>query len=287
MRYCGRDFCAAQLHRIRHTIETQPSATRAHLSRLVCEQLDWRGPDGRLKDMSCRVAMLRMHHDGLLKLPPPRNGNNNGKPYLRRTPQAQPQPLLEATSPTKLNDLHLQLVTKRHDSHLHNELIERYHYLGYQPLAGAQLRYFVCANARIVALLCFAAAAWKTQPRDRFIGWTPEQRQQQLHLVVNNARFLILPWVRCPNLASTILARAARRLPQDWKLHYGYRPALLETFVELSRFQGTCYRAANWTLLGNTTGRGKLGPDNQARLPKKAIWIYPIANNFRQFLCVD
>lgn len=108
-------------------------------------------------------------------------------------PQAQPQPLLEAASPTKLNDLHLQLVTKRHDSHLHNELIERYHYLGYQPLAGAQLRYFVCANARIVALLCFAAAAWKTQPRDRFIGWTPEQRQQQLHLVVNNARFLIRP----------------------------------------------------------------------------------------------
>ncbi len=269
--------------KIRSLMALHPTATRAGLSRLVCEALDWHRPDGRLKDMSCRVAMLRMQTDGHIELPPPRNGNNNGKPYLRRTLWAEPAPLLEAASIRDLGELRLEIVTDRHDSHLHNEFIDRYHYLGYQPLPGAQLRYFVRADRRIVALLGFGAAAWTTQPRDVFIGWTSEQRQQRLHLVVNNARFLILPWVRCKNLASAILGMAARRLPQDWDLHYGYSPVLLETFVELSRFRGTCYRAANWTLLGNTKGRGKL--HNEAPLPKKAIWVYPLVKNFRRSLC--
>lgn len=286
MRYCGRDFSSAEFHAILQIIEAHPTATRARLSRLVCEQLDWRRDDGRLKDMSCRVAMLRMQDDGVLQLPPPRNGNNNGKPYRRRTLQAEPAARLEAASPTALGALHLQVVTDRHDSHLHNELLDRYHYLGYQPLPGAQLRYFVRANRHLVALLGFGAAAWTIQPRDSFIGWTPEQRQQRLHLVTNNARFLILPWVRCKNLASAILGLAARRLPQDWHQHYGYRPVLLETFVELPRFRGTCYRAANWSLVGTTKGRGKLDLYNQALLPKKAVWVYPLVKNFRQFLCV-
>ncbi len=285
MRYCGRGFSSAEIHCILQIIEAHPTATRARLSRLVCEQLDWRRDDGRLKDMSCRVAMLRMQDDRLLQLPPPRNGNNNGKPYLRRTLWAEPAAPLEAASPKQLGELHLEVVTGRHDSHLHNEFIDRYHYLGYQPLPDAQLRYFVRANQRIVALLCFGAAAWKTQPRDIFIGWTPQQRQQRLHLVTNNARFLILPWVRCQNLASAILGMAARRLPQDWNLHYGYSPVLLETFVELPRFRGTCYRAANWSLLGKTKGRGKLDVYNQALLPKKAIWVYPLVKNFRRVLC--
>ena len=187
MRYCGREFSAAELSSLRQLIAEHPRATRAHLSRLVCQQLHWRRHDGRLKDMSCRVAMLRMQGDGLLQLPPPRNGNNNGKPYLRRTLAAEPAGLLEAPSPRLLPPLHLQLVTDRHDSHLHNEYIERYHYLGYQPLPGAQLRYFVRADERIVALLGFGAAAWKTQPRDLFIGWSAEQRQARLHLLVNKA----------------------------------------------------------------------------------------------------
>jgi len=287
MRYCGRGFSTADLASIRQLISDHPTATRARLSRLVCEQLTWQRDDGRLKDMSCRVAMLRMQDDGLLQLPPPRNGNNNGKPYLRRTLLAEPASLLEAASPKQLGDLHLQLVTDRHDSHLHNEYLDRYHYLGYQPLPGAQLRYFVRANGRIVALLGFGAAAWKTQPRDLFIGWTPEQREARLHLLINNARFLILPWIRCKNLASAILGMAARRIAQDWQLHYGYRPVLLETFVELSRFRGTCYRAANWKLLGETQGRGKLDVHNQALLPKKAIWVYPMVKNFRQVLCAE
>ncbi|MFQ5381497.1 MAG: DUF4338 domain-containing protein [Dehalococcoidia bacterium] len=285
MRYCGREICAAELSSIRQLIEDHPTATRARLSRLVCELLDWRREDGRLKDMSCRVAMLRMQDDGFVQLPPPRNGNNNGKPYLRRTAQAEPARLLEAASPKALGDLHFQIVTDRRGSHLHNEYLDRYHYLGYQPLPGAQLRYFVWAPERIVAVLGFGAAAWKTQPRDLFIGWSAEQREARLHLVVNNARFLILPWVRCKNLASCIMAMAARRLPRDWQLHYGYSPVLLETFVEIPRFRGTCYRAANWSLLGETKGRGKLDVHNRASLPKKAIWIYPLRTDFRKVLC--
>lgn len=286
MRYCAREFSAAELDSIRQLIADHPTATRAQLSCLVCEQLHWRRADGRLKDMSCRVAMLRMHRDGRLTLPPPRNGNNNGKPYLRRTPAAQPQSPLEAPSPQALGPVHLQLVTDRHLSHLHNEFLARYHYLGYQPLPGDQLRYFVRTdNERILAVLGFAAAAWKTQPRDRFIGWSAPQRQARLHLLVNNARFLIVPWVRCHNLASCILAMAARTLARDWHKHYGYRPVLLETFVEIPRFRGTAYRAANWTLLGHTQGRGKLDVHKRAALPKKQIWIYPLAKNFRKVLC--
>ena len=144
--------------------------------------------------------------------------------------------------------------------------------------------FFVRAAGRILALLGFGAAAWKTQPRDRFIGWTAQQRQQRLHLVTNNARFLILPWVRCHNLASCILGMAARRLADDWKRQYGYRPVLLETFVERPRFRGTCYQAANWIFLGETKGRGKLDVHNQARLPKKAIWVHPLNKDFRRIL---
>jgi hypothetical protein len=285
VRYCGREFSATDLSSIQRLLEEHPMATRARLSRLVCEQLDWRRGDGRLKDMSCRVAMLRMQDDALLQLPPPRNANNNGKPYLRRTLLAEPDVALEVASPSKLGDLQMQLVTERHDSHLHNEYLERYHYLGYQPLPGAQLRYFVRAEARIVALLGFGAAAWKTRPRDLFIGWTAEQREARLHLVANNARFLILPWVRCKNLASCILAMAARRVAADWQLHYGYSPVLLETFVEKPRFSGTCYSASNWRFLGETRGRGKLDFHHQASMPKKAVWVYPLRTDFREALC--
>jgi hypothetical protein len=285
MRYCGRPFTSSELQGIRQLIADHPAANRAHLSRLVCERLGWRCDNGRLKDMNCRVAMLRMQDDGLLRLPPPRNGNNNGKPYLRRTRQAEPETPLLASSPRELGDLRLQLVTSRDDSHLHNEYIDRYHYLGYQPLPGAQLRYFIRGGGRILALLGFGAAAWKTQPRDLFIGWSPKQREARLHLVVNNARFLILPWVRCKNLASSILGMAARTLADDWRHRYGYRPVLLETFVERPRFRGTCYQAANWTLLGETKGRGKLDRRKQALLPKKAIWVYPLHKDFRRALC--
>ncbi len=218
------------------------------------------------------------------QLPAPRTRNGNGRPYKRRTLQAEPRRSPIAIPAGALQDLHPELVDSKKASHLWNEYIDRYHYLGYQPLPGAQLRYFAYAEGEILALFGFGAAAWMTAPRDRFIGWTHQQRKNRLHLVVNNARFLILPWVHSPNLASRLLAMTTRKLPGDWQIRYGYCPVLFETFVEIPRFRGTCYKAANWTYLGQTQGRGKLGK-HKARLPKKAIWVYPLVKNFRRKLC--
>ena len=285
LRYCGRLFTPAEIQTLRALITAHPEANRALLSRLACEWLGWRAPDGRLKQMSCRVAMLRMQNDALLALPAPTTRNGNGQSYRRRTPRAEP-PLFPISSPAgSWPDLQLEPVLERRPSHLWNEYIDRYHYLGYQPLPGAQLRYFVRAGGEVLALLGFGAAAWKTAPRDRFIGWNAVQRESHLHLVVNNARFLILPWVRSRNLASRLLAMAARRLAEDWSERYGYRPVLLETFVETPRFRGTCYKAANWIPLGETQGRGKLDVHHRAPLAKKAVWVYPLTADFRHTLC--
>jgi len=283
MRYCGRDFTVEELEWIRQLLTEQPQWNRAQLSRELCRHLGWYKADGEPKEMSCRVAMLRMQAEGLITLPAPQNGNGNGRAYVRRTPATDPG--LPIDLPVgQLPDLRLELVTDRRTSHLWNEYIQRYHYLGYQPLPGAQLRYVATAQGQILALLGFGAAAWKVAPRDRWIGWSAAQRQERLHLIINNARFLILPWVTCCNLASKLLAMTTRRVAQDWMHRYGYRPVLLETFVETQRFAGTCYRAANWTHVGQTQGRGKLDSTHQTSLPVKDIWLYPLDKRFRRSL---
>lgn len=278
MRYCGRDFSEADMALIRKLIFDDPGRNRAILSRLACAGLHWLKPDGGLKEMSCRVAMLRMQEDGLIQLPSPRNPRPQTN-ILIRVETAPQEPIHLPVH--ELPRLQLRQVGDRADSRLWNEYIHRYHYLGYKALPGAQLRYWVYAGNRLVALLGFGAAAWQCAPRDKFIGWTHEQRQKNLHLVVNNARFLILPWVCSENLASKILGLTARQLAGDWQLRYGYRPLLLETFVEKDRFTGTCYRAANWHQVGKTKGRGKLGPAGKQSVPIKDIWLYPLGKYFK------
>jgi len=282
VRYCGRDFTPTEIDLIRELLTT-PQMNRARLSREVCEKLSWRRDNGALKDMSCRVALNRMQTDGLITLPPPRNP----KPVAYQSYPHIEQAVLEPSSiPTiELATLKLDLVLSKVDSLLWNAYIERHHYLGHQLMPGAQLRYFVRAAGHIVAALGFGASAWKVKPRDQAIGWTTDQRQRNLHLVVNNARFLVLPWIRCKNLASRILALVSRRLPTDWQARYAYRPVLLETFVEKPRFTGTCYKAANWRHLGDTQGRGKLDILHRNAQPIKSIWIYPLARDFQRQLC--
>lgn len=282
--YRGRIFTPHELDVIQALIKEHPHSNRANLSRVVCERLDWRRSDGPLKEMACRVAMLRMHEEGLITLPPPQKHNGNGKPYLRRTLLAEPHsPFI--TPASELHDLILQPVEGKEDSHLWNEFIDRYHYLRYQPISGAQQRYFARCQGTILALLGFGAAAWKAAARDRFIGWSPGQRQANLPRVVNNTRFLILPWVDSKHLASKLLSMAARRLPLDWETRYHDRPVLLETFVQVDRFTGTCYKAANWTCVGQTQGRGKRDTNHQATLPEKMIWLYPLTRHYRNVLC--
>jgi hypothetical protein len=282
MRYCGRDFTGAEIELIRELLTT-PKMNRARLSREVCDRLGWRRENGGLKDMSCRVALLRMQSDGLISLPPPRNP----KPVTYRSyPHIEQAALEPAAIPSiDLAKLTVDPVLTKSDSMLWNAYIQRHHYLGHQLMPGAQLRYFVRAADHIVAALGFGASAWKVKPRDQLIGWTADQRQRNLHLVVNNARFLILPWIYCKNLASRILALVSQRLPGDWHARYGYRPVLLETFVEKPRFTGTCYKAANWRHLGDTQGRGKLDVLHRKGQPIKSIWIYPLMRNFQRQLC--
>ncbi len=235
--------------------------------------------------MSCRVAMLRMARDGLITLPPPEKGNGNGRNRPRITSASDPREPVTLAS-RELHQIVLTPLTRKDDdSPLWNELVQRYHYLGYKPLPGEQIRYLVRSGDDVIAALGFGAAAWKVAPRDEFIGWTADQRRGNLRLIVNNARFLILPWVNTPNLASCILARAARQLSHDWRARYGHAPLLLETFVERDRFRGTCYRAANWIHVGATKGRGKLDVHTRYPVPVKEIFLYPLHKHFRRELC--
>lgn len=285
-RYCGRVFSAGEIEMIRGLVAEDPALTRAELSRQVCDALGWRRADGRRKDMACRVALLRMHRDGLVPLPSPRKGNGNGRWCPRLGSASDPGPPLLAPAGA-LGELRFEPVRTGEDSSLWNEMIARYHYRGYRPLAGAQMRYGVWGAGQLLAALGYGAAAWALAPRDRWIGWTAGQRLRHLPQVVNHARFLILPWIRCRNLASRILAGIARRLPQDWRGRYGYEPVLFETFVERERFTGACYRAANWIHVGHTQGRGKLDRHNLYALPVKDIYLYPLRGDFRQMLCAD
>lgn len=281
MRYCGRDFSEPDMELIRLLIAEDPTRTRAVLSRLSCQLLQWHKADGGLKEMSCRVAMLRMQKDGFIQLPSPRCKRPESR--IRFTSKTDPQPPIDQPVHA-LPGLTFQLVRGRDDSRLWNEYIQRYHYLGYKTLPGAQLRYFICAGQKPLALLGFGASAWQCAPRDQFIGWSHESRKRNLHLIVNNARFLILPWIKSKNLASKILAIAAQQLPYDWQRRYGYRPVLMESFVEKDRFAGTCYKAANWICVGKTKGRGKLGPAGKQSVPIKDLWLYPLTRHFRNSL---
>jgi hypothetical protein len=283
VRYCGRLFTSKEIDRIGQLITSDRKLNRVQLSRIVCDEFNWLRPDGRSKEMSCRVAMLRMQRDGLITLPPPQKGNGNGRNRPRLTSASDPKEPISLPAGA-FGKLLFRPINTGDDSTLWNELIERYHYLGYKPLPGAQIRYLIFGDSHLLAAMGFGAAAWALAPRDRFVGWTARQRKRNLHLVVNNARFLILPWVTLYNLASRILAGIAVQLPQDWQKRYGYKPVLFETFVEQRRFRGTCYRAANWTHVGQTQGRGKRDRQYLYPLPVKDIFLYPLDKHFRQTL---
>ena len=284
MRYCGRDFSAAELDLIRSIIaRAQEHPTREAIARAVCQSLAWVKPNGGPKLMTARVALLRMHRKGIIDLPPPLHGNGNGHWHPQPTPATDPGPLLTGTR-RDLGTLALHRVACRNDSRLWNELIERYHYLGYTPLPGAQIRYLIRNENRLLGAIGMGAAAWKVAPRDRFIGWTTAQREKHLHLVINQARFLILPWVRVKNLASSVLGLLSTQVASNWEELYAYRPVLMETFVEQNRFHGTCYRAANWIYVGQTQGRGKLDIHKLKDKPIKDMFLFPLERNFRNIL---
>jgi len=282
MKYCGREFSESEISQIKSMINDNPEITRFKLSKMVCTALNWLRIDGKPKDMSCRVALLKMEADQLFKLPLAKRG----KPVRKANDTALEEAIRwpDNVQNFELKDVELNIVKGLKQSRLWNSYIDKYHYLGFALIPGAQLRYLVKVNEQIVALLSFGASAWKVMPRDTYIGWTKEQREKNLHLIINNSRFLILPWITKKNLASKVLSLISKRISDDWYKTYSYRPVLLETFVEDQRFLGTCYKASNWQCLGKTQGRGKLDTHKKKEKPIKTIWVLPIDKKFRKKL---
>ena len=281
-RYCGKNWSTEDIEHIRSLISSSPTARRSELSRMVCSAFGWHSPSGKPKVMSCRVAMIRMCRDGLIALPTPQHVVQ--RPHLTfESPASDPEFPVEL-SIQDLRDLRLEPLTRKTRHSLWNEYIGRYHYLGYRTMQGAQIRYLIKAGDRNLGAMGFGGAAWKVAPRDIFVGWTPEEREARLHLVVNQTRFLILPWIRCQNLATKSLALARHRIGDDWEERYGYRPVLLETFVDTTRFIGTCYKAANWMNVGLTQGRGRMDRHGAKDQPVKSIWLLPLQSDFRKHL---
>ncbi len=285
-RLLGKPFGLSELAVIEEQIREANPNNRNEIARRVCKSLGWYGPGGKAQEMSARVALLRLHRNGLITLPPPQNSNANGKKAVTQfTLDLKQAPVVARVD--QLESLNMSIIEKKTDSRLYNELIERYHYLGYTPMAGAQIRYLIKDGSELLGVIGFGASAWKVACRDKYIGWSRERRHANLHWIVNNWRFLILPWVRCQNLASKILSLCARRLPEDFNQRYGYSPVMLETFVQVDRYSGHCYRTANWQYLGQTQGRGKKGQLSDPRVAIKSVWVYPLRSNFRDVLCGD
>ncbi len=295
---CSRPFGKEELHIIRDIIRTGCKETihRTEIARRVCDALEWRNQRGELKQMGARVALLRLHRQGWISLPEPLTRNGNGADQIARleqVPVPAPSDSELICGLSELGEIHLQKVQSKADSLLWDAMINRYHYLGHTPLSGAQIRYLISADQGLIGGIGFGAAAYSLKARDQWIGWDQAQREQGRELVLNNRRFLILPWIRVANLASHILAKAVRQVRVDFQDHYGYVPLLLETFVEQDRFTGGCYRAANWVKVGLTTGRGrndrstyKQRKYHGAPLAIKQVWLYPLCRHVRERLCV-
>jgi hypothetical protein len=285
--YRGREVTQADAAFLRELIARHPEASRWALSRLVCQAWNWVQPNGVPRAMVCRGLMLRLHRAGHLALPvqrwvPPNPLARRRRPTAEVVEAVETEPI-QAALPDLL-PLTFAQVRRTGRERLFNSLIQAHHYLGYTQPVGEHLKYLVYWGQRLLACLAWSSAPRHLGPRDRFIGWSLPQRRRNLHLLAYNQRFLILPWVRVPHLASHILGRMARILPADWQRVYGHGVVFLETFVDPTRYRGTCYRAANWIDLGPTTGRGKNDLTHKANRPLKEILGYPLCHDFRRRL---
>jgi hypothetical protein len=281
--FSGRRFTRKQLAQVKETVEQLAQLSRTELAHTLCEHLDWKTPNGKNKIESCLILLEKLEASGVIGLP------------ARQVRQTMPRqvPVLEmelAPAPVEaelgtLMPIHLEAAGP--DRQQWNSYLQTFHYLGYRQPVGPHLCYWIVSqprHQRLGCLLFSASAAWALAPRDRWIGWDSKHRQKLLHLVLSNDRFLIFPWVQVPHLASHALSLASRQIGDDWVQAFGYRPVLMETFVDPTRFPGTCYRAANWQFLGLTQGRGRLAPDHQRRVSKKEIFVYPLQPDWRQQL---
>lgn len=282
----GRQIRAAELETICQLISSHPDWHRTRLSQELCHQWNWCNEAGQLKDIAARSLLRKLDHRGLIQLPAPLRSANNA---FRNGADGQ-MPLNVDTEQIecRLSDLqpiHIQLITQAQDVRLLRRLLQHYHYLGYSGPVGENVKYLVYDHhRRLLGCLLYGAAAWRVAGRDRFIGWDEAARKRGLSRIANNMRFLILPGVRVPHLASHVLALISRRISADWQARYGHPILLLETFVEQPRFNGTCYRAANWIPVGQTTGRTRNHKPGEPKTPLKSVWLYPLHRSFQKRL---
>jgi hypothetical protein len=284
LKYRGRVITEDQLLFIREMIAAHPGASRRTLSKKLCEAWQWRQTNGVLSDMVCRGLLLMLDRAGQIKLPRVSYVRNN--PLAKRT---RPVPVLIDTTPIEgeLRDhgpVEFQLVRRTADEPLFNSLLEEHHYLQYEQPVGEHLKYLVWGRSRPIACLAWSSAPRHLGVRDRYIGWSPAARRQNIRFLAYNLRYLLLPWVQVKNLASHILGRMAARISQDWQDLYGHPLYFLETFVDPERFRGTCYYAANWVWLGETTGRGKASNSHVPNRSIKHVLGYPLNSGFRELL---
>lgn len=284
-RYRGQEIDRQQIAFLQEFIRTHPASSRWKLSRQLCEALGWKQTNGALRDVVCRGLLLMLERAGQIELPPVRRQIRG----QRRTGRPRPEAVLIDTTPLamplkQVGAIELEQVRRTADEPLFNSLMESHHYLKYEQPVGEHLKYLVWAQGRPIACLAWSSAPRHLGSRDRFIGWSGEARRRNIRFIAYNTRFLILPWVRVPHLASHILSRIARQLSQDWEGLYQHPIYFLETFVDPERFRGTCYRAANWVVLGRTTGRGKNDHTNRPNRSLKEVLGYPLTPRFRELL---
>jgi hypothetical protein len=284
LKYRGREITQEDILYVRALIAAHPRESRRMLSKELCEAWQWKQPNGVLRDMVCRGMLLMLDRAGQIQLPPvkfvPRN------PLARRV---RPAPVLIDSTPVEgsldqIQPLEFAQVRRSEDEPLFNSLMEEHHYLGYEQPVGEHLKYLVWTQGRPIACVAWSSAPRHIGSRDRYIGWSQEARRRNIRFVAYNTRFLILPWVRVMHLASHILGQMATRISQDWQRMYGHPIYFLETFVDPERFRGTCYRAANWVLLGKTTGRGKQCNSYVPNRSIKEVLGYPLTKRFRELL---
>jgi hypothetical protein len=286
-RYRSRSLSREDIAGLRNLIAQYPQASRRRLSALVCEAWDWRQSNGALCDMVCRSLMLALHRAGHIELPAKKFSPTNSLGMKRSRPATDfdvDQSPIECGL-KELPSLTIRQVRRTDAEILFNGLIERFHYLGYAHPVGEQLKQIIYAGDRPVACLGWSSIPWHIGPRDKFIGWSPAVRRKNLHLAAYNTRFLILPWVKVKHLASHILGLAMRTINDDWQRAYNHPIYYLESFVDTERFAGTCYKAANWKCLGQTTGRGIKDKKKIVTLSLKDVLGYPLCKDFREKLC--
>lgn len=270
---------------IRRIIESYPDKSRRFISQEVCRIWNWRQPNGALKDMVCRSLLLLLESKGYIKLPARKFTPHN--PLAKRKKPSKPivdQTPIECAI-GELLPINLEQVRRTAFEKLFNGLISEYHYLDYTQPIGEHLKYIAFAGERPIACLAWGSSPWYIGARDRFIGWSKEKRESNLHLIANNLRFLILPWIDVPCLASYLLALNRRCLSREWQRLYHHPIHLVETFVDTEKYQGTCYKADNWICVGKTTGLGKLSKSRRPSLSKKNVYIHPLTRRFRRELC--